>query len=100
MTEEKEVIQVTPDDALDPGEKLDDLEFTVDVEALDDMTIGQSAALLNPDKVPLYLLIEALDALTDGIDVWALRKEDLELVANRIGEAFEARRASKNSGAP
>jgi len=100
MLEEKEVIQGTPDDVLEPVEELDDLVFTVNVEALDDMTIGQSAALLTPDKVPLYLLIEALDALTDGIDVWALRKEDLELVANRIGAAFEARRASKNSDGP
>lgn len=100
MAEEKEVIQTTPDDVLDPGEELDDLVFTVNVDALDDMTIGQSAALLTPDKVSLYLLVEALDALTDGIDVWALKKDDLELVASRIGEAFEARRASKNSGAP
>lgn len=100
MTEEKTVIQVTPDDVLEPGEELDDLVFTVNVDALDDMTIGQSAALLTPDKVPLYLLIEAFDALTNGIDVWALKKNDMELVAERIGEAFEARRAPKNSGAP
>ncbi|GAH75883.1 unnamed protein product [marine sediment metagenome] len=94
--EEKTVIEVTPDQVIDAGQELPDLEFTVNVDALDDLTIGQSAALLTPDKVPLYLLIEAIDALTDGVDVWALKKEDLELVAERIGEAFEVRRASKN----
>lgn len=94
--EEKTVIEVTPDQIVDAGQELPDLVVNVNIDALDDMTMGQYAALQTPDKVPLYLLCEAIDALTTELDVYALKKGELALVAERIGEALEFRRASKN----
>ena len=98
MTEEKTVIQVAPDQIMDPGQELPDLKFTVKIEALDDLTIGQYAALQNP-STNLFLLIEAIEALTEGLDVSSLKSDGLTLVSERIAEAIEFRRASKNSGA-
>lgn len=100
MPEEKTVIKVTPDQVLDPGQELPDLVVNVNLGALDDMTMGQYAALQTPDKVPLYNLIGAIDALTIDLDVYSLKKDELSLVAERIGEALEFRRAGKNSDAP
>ena len=94
--EEKTVIKVTPEQVLDPGQELPDLVVNVNIDALDDMTMGQYAALQTPDKVPLYNLIGAIDALTVDLDVYALKKDELALVAEKIGEALEFRRASKN----
>ena len=94
-TEEKTVIEVTPDQIMNPGQELPDLEFTVNLDALDDLTIGQYAALQNP-ATNLFMLIGAIEALTEGLDVPSLRKDDLALVSERISEAIEFRRASKN----
>ena len=76
---------------------LPNLVFTINADALDNMTLGEWAAFNDPEGDP-HGFVAALKRVTTGLDVASLRIVDLPLVATRIGEALEAARAPKNSG--
>lgn len=86
-----------PEQGADVSAALTDLVFTVNADALENMTLGEWAAFNDPGG-DAHGFIAALKRVTTGLDVASLRIVDLPLVATRIGEAVEAARAPKNSG--